>query len=82
MLEQITLTIKLVQNSCLIYIHMSPFTACSAFQLLDDCGKGKGWVDASETGTGNWLKYVRSTAESGQQNLMAVQVQDKVKDPF
>jgi hypothetical protein len=50
-----------------------------SFQLIDECGRVKGWVDAHEPGSGNWLKYVRSTQERQQQNVMAVQVEDQVR---
>ena len=45
---------------------------------MDGFGKVKGWIDASEPGSGNWLKYVRSSQDPLQQNVMAVQVQDQV----
>ncbi|GFO10024.1 PR domain Zinc finger protein 16-like isoform x2 [Plakobranchus ocellatus] len=44
--------------------------------LVDDCGKVKGWLDASSPGTGNWMKLVRSAEEQRQRNLMAVQLVD------
>lgn len=50
-----------------------------SFQLVDDHGKVKGWIDASEPGTGNWLKYVRSTSDPRQQNVMALQADDQVR---
>ncbi|XP_064642215.1 histone-lysine N-methyltransferase MECOM-like isoform X2 [Lineus longissimus] len=48
------------------------------YSLIDECGRVKGWVDAREPGSGNWLKYVRGTQERQQQNMMAVQVEDQV----
>ena len=52
------------------------FTVCS--QVLDKSGKVQGWLDASEPGTGNWLKYVRSSDLIPHRNVMAVQVEEQV----
>ncbi|XP_067658178.1 histone-lysine N-methyltransferase MECOM-like isoform X1 [Haliotis asinina] len=49
-----------------------------AWELVDDCGKVKGWVDASNPGSGNWMKYIRGSEDRNQRNLMAVQVDDQV----
>ncbi len=49
-------------------------------QLVDEVGRVKGWVDSSEPGTGNWMKYIRSASDPNQQNLMAVQVHDQVRE--
>ena len=46
---------------------------------MDETGKVKGWIDASERGSGNWMKYIRSAADKSQLNVMAVQVQDQVR---
>jgi hypothetical protein len=45
---------------------------------LGEKGELKGWIDASETGTGNWMKYIRSCTRSENQNLMAVQIEEDV----
>ncbi|KAL8624326.1 hypothetical protein ACOMHN_044757 [Nucella lapillus] len=47
-------------------------------KIVDKCGKVVGWTDASEPGTGNWMKYVRSSEDSSQRNVMAVQVDEQV----
>ena len=47
-------------------------------QVVDKCGKVVGWKDASEPGTGNWMKYVRSSELIHQRNVMAVQVDEQV----
>lgn len=47
-------------------------------QIVDSQGHVKAWVDASEPGSGNWLKYVRSCSELSQRNLKAVQSKDKI----
>ena len=51
---------------------------CVCFQVVDKCGKVVGWKDASEPGTGNWMKYVRSSELIHQRNVMAVQVDEQV----
>ncbi|XP_013393556.1 PR domain zinc finger protein 16 isoform X2 [Lingula anatina] len=50
----------------------------SAWEIVDKFGKVQGWVDASDPGTGNWMKYVRSALSRQEQNLMAVQADDQV----
>ena len=40
---------------------------------MNSKGEVKLWVDASEPGTGNWLKYVRSCSSLSKRNIMAVQ---------
>lgn len=57
---------------------MSP--VCRLLQLVDKCGKVCGWLDAGEAGTGNWMKYIRSTEQLLQRNMMAVQVDEQVRD--
>jgi len=47
-------------------------------QIVDQHGVVKSWIDASEPGTGNWLKYVRSSGKESEKNIMAVQVKDQV----
>ena len=49
-----------------------------SLQLLDEFGKVRGWLDAGQRGTGNWMKFVRSSSEESQRNLMALQVKDQV----
>ncbi|PVD36957.1 hypothetical protein C0Q70_03950 [Pomacea canaliculata] len=46
--------------------------------MVDKCGKVCGWLDAGEAGTGNWMKYIRSTEQLLQRNMMAVQVDEQV----
>eukprot|EP00057_Strongylocentrotus_purpuratus_P005201 XP_003730421.1 PREDICTED: PR domain zinc finger protein 16 [Strongylocentrotus purpuratus] len=46
--------------------------------IVDEFGKVKCWVDASEPGTGNWMKYVRSAPKLENQNMVPVQVDGKV----
>ena len=65
--------------------HINNFSLFNKFsllslQLVDEVGRVKGWVDSSEPGTGNWMKYVRSASDPNQQNLMAVQVHDQVRE--
>ncbi|XP_061162416.1 histone-lysine N-methyltransferase MECOM-like isoform X2 [Saccostrea echinata] len=48
------------------------------FKVLNEKGEIKGWIDASETGTGNWMKYIRSSTRSESQNLMAVQTEEEI----
>lgn len=38
----------------------------------------KSWVDASDPGSGNWLKYVRSCSDELLRNVMAVQRDDRI----
>ena len=38
----------------------------------------KCWIDASQPGTGNWMKYVRSAPQMDEQNMVPVQVDNKV----
>ena len=45
------------------------------FQIVDNTGKVKGWLDGSFHG--NWLRHVRST-DLPNYNLAAIQVQDEV----
>lgn len=47
-------------------------------QIVDAEGSVKAWVDASEPGTGNWLKYVRSCSELQQRNVRAIQNKDEI----
>nr|KAG5698934.1 hypothetical protein BaRGS_024855 [Batillaria attramentaria] len=47
-------------------------------KLVDKVGKVLGWLDASEPGSGNWMKYVRSTEQVLERNMMAVQVDEQV----
>ncbi|KAK7486039.1 hypothetical protein BaRGS_00022648 [Batillaria attramentaria] len=46
--------------------------------MVDKVGKVLGWLDASEPGSGNWMKYVRSTEQVLERNMMAVQVDEQV----
>lgn len=48
------------------------------FQLVDEFGKVRGWLDASQRGTGNWMKFIRSSSQQDDRNLMAMQVKDQV----
>ncbi|XP_067951190.1 histone-lysine N-methyltransferase MECOM-like [Watersipora subatra] len=52
--------------------------ASSAWEIVNSRGEVKGWVDASEPGSGNWLKYVRSCSTLPQRNVMAVQCNDEI----
>ncbi|XP_077998244.1 LOW QUALITY PROTEIN: histone-lysine N-methyltransferase MECOM-like [Glandiceps talaboti] len=49
-----------------------------AWEIVDEFGKVKCWVDASEPGTGNWMKYVRSAPVLDEQNMIAVQINEQV----
>ena len=54
------------------------FTVILYSQIVDGRGEVKAWVDASETGSGNWLKYVRSCSAVSQRNVMAVQCKEEI----
>ncbi|XP_041378050.1 LOW QUALITY PROTEIN: MDS1 and EVI1 complex locus protein EVI1-A-like [Gigantopelta aegis] len=45
--------------------------------LVDNCGRVKGWLDASSPGSGNWMKYIRGSDSRDDRNLMAVQVEEQ-----
>ena len=45
---------------------------------MNNEGEVKSWVDASEPGTGNWLKYVRSCSSVSKRNLMVIQRCDEI----
>ncbi|XP_070560845.1 LOW QUALITY PROTEIN: histone-lysine N-methyltransferase MECOM-like [Ptychodera flava] len=49
-----------------------------AWEIVDEYGKVKCWIDASEPGTGNWMKYVRSAPVLEEQNMIAVQINEQV----
>ncbi|XP_071506360.1 histone-lysine N-methyltransferase MECOM-like [Diadema antillarum] len=49
-----------------------------AWEIVDEFGKVKCWIDASEPGSGNWMKYVRSAPKLENQNMVPVQVDGKV----
>lgn len=51
-------------------------------QILNENGEIKGWIDASETGSGNWMKYIRNCSRSENQNLMAIQIEEEVSSNF
>lgn len=53
-----------------------------SFQILNENGEIKGWIDASETGSGNWMKYIRNCSRSENQNLMAIQIEEEVSSNF
>uniref|UniRef100_A0A8W8JS00 PR domain zinc finger protein 16 n=1 Tax=Magallana gigas TaxID=29159 RepID=A0A8W8JS00_MAGGI len=46
--------------------------------ILNENGEIKGWIDASETGSGNWMKYIRNCSRSENQNLMAIQIEEEI----
>ncbi|OWF56046.1 PR domain zinc finger protein 16-like [Mizuhopecten yessoensis] len=52
-------------------------TSC-AWEIVDEEHNVKGWIDASEPGTGNWMKYIRSTEDCESRNLMAIQIDKQV----
>ena len=66
---------KSVHNYC----HSAHPQSVGVLQIVDKCGKVLGWTDASEPGTGNWMKYVRSSEDVQQRNVMAVQVDEQVR---
>jgi len=47
-------------------------------QLADDLGNEKFCVDASQSGAGNWLKYIRVACSCDEQNLAVCHVNDQV----
>ena len=49
---------------------------------MTEKGEIKGWIDASEKGSGNWMKYIRNCSRSENQNLMAVQIEEEVSSKF
>ncbi|XP_022106094.1 PR domain zinc finger protein 16-like isoform X2 [Acanthaster planci] len=49
-----------------------------AWEIVDADGRVRCWIDASEPGTGNWMKYVRSAATFEDQNMVPVQIENKV----
>ncbi|XP_014665325.1 PREDICTED: PR domain zinc finger protein 16-like isoform X2 [Priapulus caudatus] len=56
----------------------NPMDPMCAWELIETDGKVKGWIDATEPGTGNWMKFVRSAKAVEEQNVMAVQVESQV----
>ncbi|XP_069118144.1 histone-lysine N-methyltransferase MECOM-like [Argopecten irradians] len=52
-------------------------TSC-AWEIVDEEHNVKGWIDASEPGAGNWMKYIRSTEDHESRNLMAIQIDKQV----
>ncbi|XP_022340619.2 histone-lysine N-methyltransferase MECOM-like isoform X2 [Crassostrea virginica] len=50
----------------------------SSWKVLTEKGEIKGWIDASEKGSGNWMKYIRNCSRSENQNLMAVQIEEEI----
>ncbi|XP_035696884.1 histone-lysine N-methyltransferase MECOM-like isoform X2 [Branchiostoma floridae] len=66
---------------------MGPFTGIQkaevkdmtyAWEIVDEFGKVKFIVDASEPGTGNWMKYIRSARNYNEQNMVALQINDQM----
>ncbi|KAI8478063.1 hypothetical protein Bbelb_442040 [Branchiostoma belcheri] len=66
---------------------MGPFTGLQktevkdmtyAWEIVDEFGKVKFIVDASEPGTGNWMKYIRSARNYNEQNMVALQINDQM----
>lgn len=48
-----------------------------SLQIVDAVsGCVKSWIDASDPGSGNWLKYVRSCSDDRQRNVRAIQGRD------
>lgn len=48
-------------------------------QIGDDLGNEKFCVDASQSGAGNWLKYIRGACSCDEQNLAVCHVNDQVR---
>lgn len=47
-------------------------------QIADDLGNEKFCIDASQSGAGNWLKYIRVACSCDEQNLAVCHVNDQV----
>ncbi|XP_072442350.1 histone-lysine N-methyltransferase PRDM16 isoform X5 [Chiloscyllium punctatum] len=48
------------------------------WEIVDELGNVKFCIDASQAGSGNWLKYIRSARSYNQQNLIACQINDQI----
>lgn len=47
-------------------------------QIADDLGNEKFCIDASQSGAGNWLKYIRVACSCDEQNLAVCHINDQV----